>query len=234
MLSRRFYFIKISGDALTIIYTSPMFTMLFSFLFLRIQQGLWKISCACCLMVGVILVVRPPFLFPKHTMHLQIQENNQTFLAQDYSLKDEDIHWIGVTICFAASCICGLIIVLTRYLKVCSRFWANILLQILKYLIWNNLGQNLQNSLTKIYFLAQIAIFSTKNSVLKITNICYPEPSWFPWFEKHRSIKNINFWEQLWSFSLLFFSLTASNSRKYLAIFGPNDFIWDANHIAKT
>jgi len=105
------------GDALTIIYTGPIFTMLFSFLFLRIRQGLWKISCACCLMVGVILVVRPPFLFPKHTMHLQIQDNNQTFLAQDYSLNDEDIHWIGVAICFAASCIGGLINVSIRYLK---------------------------------------------------------------------------------------------------------------------
>ena len=78
-------------------------------------------------MVGVILVVRPPFLFPKHTVHLQIQENNQTFLAQDYSLNDEDIHWIGVAICFAASCIGGLINVSIRYLKVSSRFWTNIL-----------------------------------------------------------------------------------------------------------
>ena len=126
-----FYLIKTSGDALTIIYTGPIFTMLFSFLFLRIRQGLWKISCACCLMVGVILVVRPPFLFPKHTAHLQIQENNQTFLAQDYSLNDEDIHWIGVAICFAASCIGGLINVSIRYLKVCSRFWTNILIQFL-------------------------------------------------------------------------------------------------------
>ena len=116
---------------MTIIYTGPIFTMLFSFLFLRIRQGLWKISCACCLMVGVILVVRPPFLFPKHTVHLQIQENNQTFLAQDYSLNDEDIHWIGVAICFAASCIGGLINVSIRYLKVCSRFWTNILIQFL-------------------------------------------------------------------------------------------------------
>ena len=116
---------------MTIIYTGPIFTMLFSFLFLRIRQGLWKISCACCLMVGVILVVRPPFLFPKHTMHLQIQENNQTFLAQDYSLNDEDIHWIGVAICFAASCIGGLINVSIRYLKVCGCFWTNILIQFL-------------------------------------------------------------------------------------------------------
>ena len=131
-----FYLFKTSGDALTIIYTGPIFTMLFSFLFLRIRQGLWKISCACCLMVGVILVVRPPFLFPKHTMHLQIQDNNQTFLAQDYSLNDEDIHWIGVAICFAASCIGGLINVSIRYLKVCCHFWTNILQFVVKCNLW--------------------------------------------------------------------------------------------------
>lgn len=158
---------------MTIIYTGPIFTMIFSFLFLRIRQGLWKISCACCLMVGVILVVRPPFLFPKHTVHLQIQENNQTFLAQDYSLNDEDIHWIGVAICFAASCIGGLINVSIRYLKVCSHFWANILIQFLNqyiYLINEKIGvQNYKLTKTKIYCLARIPIFSTKNnSVLKI------------------------------------------------------------------
>ena len=52
------------GDALTIIYTGPMFTMIFSFLFLRIRQGLWKIGFTSLLIPGIILVVRPPFLFP--------------------------------------------------------------------------------------------------------------------------------------------------------------------------
>lgn len=52
------------GDDLTVIYTCPIFTMLFSFLILKIRQGLWKILFAFCLITGVILVVRPPFLFP--------------------------------------------------------------------------------------------------------------------------------------------------------------------------
>ena len=52
------------GDAMTVIYSGPIFTMLFSYLFLRIRQGLWKIFFALILLVGVILVIRPPFMFP--------------------------------------------------------------------------------------------------------------------------------------------------------------------------
>ena len=109
---------NVSGDAMTIIYTGPIFTMIFSFLFLRIRQGLWKISFAGLLMVGVILVIRPPFLFPQHAVHLHIQENNQTFLAETFSIGNENIHWIGVAICFTSSCIGSLVAVSIRYLKV--------------------------------------------------------------------------------------------------------------------
>ena len=57
------------GDAMTVIYSGPLFTMLFSYLFLRIRQGLWKIVFALILLVGVLLVIRPPFMFPE-------QDNN--------------------------------------------------------------------------------------------------------------------------------------------------------------
>ena len=52
------------GDAMTVIYSGPLFTMLFSYLFQRIPQGLWNIFFALILIVGVILVIRPPFMFP--------------------------------------------------------------------------------------------------------------------------------------------------------------------------
>merc|ERR1712156_1030961 len=34
------------GDAMTIIFTAPIFTMIFSFIFLRLRQGIWKICFA--------------------------------------------------------------------------------------------------------------------------------------------------------------------------------------------
>ena len=107
------------GDALTIIYSGPIFTMIFSFLFLRIRQGLWKISFGIILMIGVILVVRPPFLFPQYHIYLQLPQGNQTFyFAEKFSLDKETFHWIGVAICFSAACIGGLINVSINFLKV--------------------------------------------------------------------------------------------------------------------
>ena len=63
-----FTFIAVShipmGDALTVVYASPLFTMILSFIFLGHRLRLYKLSFALVLIVGIILVVRPPFLFP--------------------------------------------------------------------------------------------------------------------------------------------------------------------------
>ncbi len=52
------------GDALTIIFSVPLFTMVFSRLILGTRLNAYKILCGLCLVAGVILVARPPFLFP--------------------------------------------------------------------------------------------------------------------------------------------------------------------------
>ena len=107
---------------MTIIYTAPIFTMIFSFIFLRIRQGLWKIFFALLLMIGVILVVKPPFLFPQYNLHLNIQQNNLTlhFYGEEYTLGDENNHWLGVAICFGAALCTGLMNVVFNHLKVCN------------------------------------------------------------------------------------------------------------------
>ena len=51
-------------DAITIFFTVPMFTMMFSLVFLRTPVKLWKMSAALLLLVGAILVVKPPLFFP--------------------------------------------------------------------------------------------------------------------------------------------------------------------------
>jgi len=145
------------GDALTIIYTGPMFTMIFSFLFLRIRQGLWKISFTSLLIPGIILVVRPPFLFPnsdatngtsvQYLTHWQYHHNNETLLSNDLSLNDDNIHWIGVGICFAAAVIGGLINVSINYLKDVDSgtvmFWMGAI-SILCSFVFNSFDHNSQ------------------------------------------------------------------------------------------
>ena len=53
------------GDALTLIFTEPLFTMVFSLIFLRIGIGFWKLLLCLGLASGMLLSIQPPFLFPK-------------------------------------------------------------------------------------------------------------------------------------------------------------------------
>eukprot|EP00092_Neocalanus_flemingeri_P037038 GFUD01040321.1.p1 GENE.GFUD01040321.1~~GFUD01040321.1.p1 ORF type:complete len:483 (+),score=79.24 GFUD01040321.1:79-1449(+) len=52
------------GDALTIIFSEPLWTLLLSKIFLKTRIGWWKFSFAFVLIAGVILCTQPPFLFP--------------------------------------------------------------------------------------------------------------------------------------------------------------------------
>ena len=122
-LSRNICFL---GTAMTIIYSAPIFTMIFSFVFLRIKQGLYKIFFALILIVGVLLVIRPPFLFPNlkpnvepHPISNQTVTNtNQTSPAEDHSETKDNIYWIGVAICVVTAACTGLISVVFNYLQV--------------------------------------------------------------------------------------------------------------------
>ena len=55
------------GDALTIIFTTPLFTVILSFVFFRIRIGLWKAGLCAVLFAGMILNIQPPFIFPTDT-----------------------------------------------------------------------------------------------------------------------------------------------------------------------
>ena len=51
------------GDALTIIFTSPIFTMMISTVYLKERCKFFKVLCAVTLFVGVLFVLQPPILF---------------------------------------------------------------------------------------------------------------------------------------------------------------------------
>ena len=51
------------GDALTLIFSSPLITMILASAFLGHKMRLFKITLGAVLLSGIILVVRPPFLF---------------------------------------------------------------------------------------------------------------------------------------------------------------------------
>ena len=51
------------GDALTIIFTSPIFAMMMSTVYLKESCKCFKVLCAVTLFVGVLFVLQPPILF---------------------------------------------------------------------------------------------------------------------------------------------------------------------------
>ena len=54
------------GDALTIVFTEPLWTLVLSKLFLKIRIGLWKVGWGIALLFGMVLCIQPPFLFPSN------------------------------------------------------------------------------------------------------------------------------------------------------------------------
>ena len=51
------------GDALTIVFTSPLPVMILSFLCLGKRLRLYKISAGVCIMLGICMIAQPSFLF---------------------------------------------------------------------------------------------------------------------------------------------------------------------------
>jgi len=57
------------GDALTIIFSEPLWTLLLSKIFLKTRIGWWKFTFAFVLISGVVLCTQPPFLFSSPSPH---------------------------------------------------------------------------------------------------------------------------------------------------------------------
>ena len=74
------------GDALTIIFTEPLFTIVLSFILLKSSIGFIKIILGIGLLAGMTLSIQPPFLFgPK-------SKNNSSDLMQGNNFS---IHCVG-------------------------------------------------------------------------------------------------------------------------------------------
>ena len=61
------------GDALAIVFSCPAFTLLSTFMILGHRHSLWKIIFALIVIVGVVMIVQPPFLFGSNSDN---SENN--------------------------------------------------------------------------------------------------------------------------------------------------------------
>lgn len=73
------------GDALTLVFTEPLFTVILAFVFYRTKIGVTKGVFCICLVGGLLLSVQPPFLFSQ-----DIISNNSKELS--FKLSDNTIN----------------------------------------------------------------------------------------------------------------------------------------------
>ena len=70
------------GDAATIIFCSPIFVMIFSHVILREHCGIFRFLVIGLLLIGVVLIARPPFL-----QQLLFRNDNTLNKQVDYFLE---------------------------------------------------------------------------------------------------------------------------------------------------
>jgi len=78
------YFMPL-GDAMTIVLSSVLPTMILSAIFLKERLRLYKSSCAVLVISGIVMVIRPPFIFEnssKLVMDLTSHNIKQNFMNQ--------------------------------------------------------------------------------------------------------------------------------------------------------
>ena len=94
------------SDAITIIYSAPVFTMVLSTICLKTRLGLFKVILACLLVSGIILVAKPSSLFP----------------ITDGTPNDNDNGTIGIIAGLVCAMAGAFIAVITGYLKSTSPY----------------------------------------------------------------------------------------------------------------
>ena len=94
------------GDALTIVFTEPLWTLALSKLLLKVKIGAWKVAFGLLLIFGTLLCIQPPFLFPTYPFG---DDKNTTDSLNERDDGDDDDgggYYIGVML--ALSCaLCG-------------------------------------------------------------------------------------------------------------------------------
>ena len=95
------------GDALTIIFTEPLFTIILSLVFFRIGIGFFKIVLGFGLIAGMILCIQPPFIFPSR----EEEEEGKHESSLDQSRRSG--YYTGVALaagCAFSGAVCNILI----------------------------------------------------------------------------------------------------------------------------
>ena len=91
------------GDAITLFFTIPLFTMIFAFIILRTPIKIWKVTFGVILMTGVILIVRPPFIFPAGSdVNVTSSDTNLTSMTPLWDFSADDTRGQSEVVLFSS------------------------------------------------------------------------------------------------------------------------------------
>ena len=148
------------GDALTLLFTEPFSTMFMAAIFLGHRLRLFRISLGLLLLIGVVLVIQPPFIFPDYKDVIQnyfIKSQFHTWLQIQTSRKEFNyrtkFYYIGVIIALSAALAKGV-------LNICVNQCAKIKSTVLMW--WTGFGG---------FFVSLIAFTFDKNARMLSTQI---------------------------------------------------------------
>jgi len=106
------------GDCTAIFFSSPAFTMVLSCIILKDHCGVWRCLVALTLLTGVMILSRPPALFPPTPAtanHTTSAHTNDDHDLSDYNEGGYDL--VGVLASLAVPALSAWIVIITRQAK---------------------------------------------------------------------------------------------------------------------
>jgi len=101
------------GDCTAIFFSSPAFTMILSFIILKDHCGLLRVLVACVLLTGVLVLTRPPALFPSGAEAPLPAPGNTT----DSTADPDNYDLTGILSALAVPALSAWIVIITRQAK---------------------------------------------------------------------------------------------------------------------
>lgn len=127
------------GDALTLIFSAPLSTMVTAAIFLKHRLRLFKITAGVILVIGTVLVIKPPFIFNPDLDDIDDtvdrSNNNRSMVTSFYSSlyhhdKHDSLYFIGVIIALSSAMADGFLNVAINFCKEVNSlvllWWAGI------------------------------------------------------------------------------------------------------------
>lgn len=102
------------GDATAMFFSSPAFTMLLSTFLLKDHCGIYRTLIAVILLTGVVILARPPALFPRSPPIPSNKTGSFNITSPDYDDDDNNYNLVGIIAGIAVPILSAWVAIVTR------------------------------------------------------------------------------------------------------------------------